>query len=105
MSKQIEITFPNGEVWRIPAQVVAEDRARYFSELDFGRGHVTDSGVAYQSELAFALRHDDELLDYVQNNMDWNDVQAHAVKVEATPAAYDYAVAFDSAKFKVKSEA
>lgn len=101
--KHIEITFPNGEVWRIPAQVVAEDRARYFSELDFKRGHAADKELAFQAELRFALRHNDELVDYLQNNMDWTDVQVYAVRV-FSPEAYNYAEAFDEAKFAVKGE-
>jgi hypothetical protein len=101
--KQIEVTFPNGETWRIPAQVVAEDRARYFSELNFARGDVTDKEAAFLDEVNFVLSDagEDELLDYFRNNMDWNDVQAHAVKVEAVKA-FDYAEAFDSATFTVK---
>jgi hypothetical protein len=100
--KHIEIKFPNGEVWRIPAQVVVESRAEYFSELDYKRGHSADKELAFQAELKFALRHDDELLDYLQNNMDWNDVQMHAVRVDTPPVAYDYATEFDLATFKVK---
>lgn len=102
--KHIEITFPNQEKWRIPAQVVAESRAEYFSALDFKRGHAADKELAFQAELKFTLRHDDELLDYLQNNMDWNDVRLHAVRVDVLPVAYDYAEAFDEATFKVKGE-
>lgn len=100
--KQIEITFPNGETWRIPAQVVAADRAEYYSDLDFQRGHTDDKEAAYETELHYALNDEAELVDYLRNNMDWQQVQAHAVKVERV-TEFDYAEGFDSAKFEVKA--
>lgn len=101
--KQIEITFPNGEVWRVPAEVVAKDRAEYYSQLDFEQGHTASKEDAYVEELNYALNDHGELLDYLQNNMDWTDVQAHAVRVEPTTKAYDYALMFDDATFAVKA--
>lgn len=104
MNKVISVKFPNGEIWHIPAGVVAANRAAYYSELDFARGDVDDRDAAYNDELEYALSDDAELLDYFRNNMDWNEVQAHAVKVPAVVSEYDYAEEFDNATFTVQSD-
>jgi hypothetical protein len=100
--KHIQITFPNGEVWQVPAEVVAKDRAEFYSQLDFERGHASSKEDAYVEELNYALNDPVELIDYLRNNMDWSDVQAHAVRVPVAQNAYDYGEAFDDARFEVK---
>lgn len=89
--KHIEIKFPNGETWRIPAQVVAESRAAQFYDAD-----------GQPEAIEYALS-DDELIAYLQYVMDWNAVR-QAAKVEAVRGAYDYDSAFDEATFEVKGE-
>lgn len=96
MGKQIEVTFPNREVWKLDAQIVAEDRARYYAG--------DDNEVAYQEAIDYVLSPagEMELLDYLQYRMDWQAVQALARKVSAANPC-DYALMFDDARFEVKA--
>lgn len=92
--KFIEITFPNNEKWRIPAQVVAESRAAWHN-----------SGETYQQAVDYALSNDAELVNYLHYVMDWTEVMRSArLAGSQFLALYDYAEAFDEATFKVKGE-
>lgn len=88
MGKQIEITFPNGEVWKLDAQVVVDDRCHRF-ELMF---------------IPCVQANDNELIAYLQNDMDWIEVMRHVrVKGGWFHPTYDYATMFDDATFAVKA--
>lgn len=88
MGKQIEITFPNGEVWHLDAQVVMDDRADCFAGIG----------------LPCAEPDESELIAHMQNNMDWTEVMKRARSNGAHfQATYDYAEAFDDARFEVKA--
>lgn len=73
--KYLDLLCTDGSRYRIPAQFIAEHRARYYAEKDGG----TDT---YADELAFTLSSNYELTDWAGGNMDWEDVAAVAVKVE-----------------------
>lgn len=74
--KYLELLCEDGSRYRIPAQIIAENRARYYAEKDGG----TDT---YADELAYTLSSDYELTDWATGNMNWPDVEAVAVKVES----------------------
>lgn len=99
--KYIHITFANGETWKVPAQVIAEDRAKYYADLDAQRGNVSDRDEAYREELEFTLGDDYELMDWMSNNMDWKDIKPHAVKVREAPTP-NYSREFSNTKKQVK---
>jgi hypothetical protein len=80
MRKSIRVTFSNGSVWEIPAPIVAEDRARYYAEKE-GKTSEEKARV-FKEETEFCLSDNSEILDWAGNNMKWEDVKAHAVKVE-----------------------
>lgn len=72
MSKKIEITFSNGEVYSIPAKFIAEDRADYFAAKFEGEEGTYKE--IFEKEM-WVLDDKLELLDWVNNNMDWGDVK------------------------------
>ena len=76
MSKFIHITTQNGYVYRVPAEVVADDRARYYAEKD------EDPNV-YKEEYDYTLESDFELSDWFSGNMNWEDVADKAELVTA----------------------
>jgi hypothetical protein len=105
MPKYMEIKFSNGDTFRIPAQVIAESRARNYSQLDFDRGEVSDLDAAYQHELEYSLNDDMELEDWFANNMLWSDVVAHARLMPKEDKPVDYASEFTNAECRlVESE-
>lgn len=85
MSKYLRVTMSDGSQWDVPAQLIAEDRARYYAALDVKRGDATDFDKAFAEEVADALNDDDELLDWAPNNMNWSDVSDQAVLVGDRP--------------------
>jgi len=69
-AEAILVTMPDGSTWQVPARLVAEDRAR----------HYQDEGD-FEGEVDFALGDEYTLLDWAAGNMNWSDVEAHAVRV------------------------
>lgn len=76
MKKQIQITMPDGSIWGVPAELVAEDRSEYYADKDASDKPDTFEKIK-QREYKHTLSDNLELLDWAANNMNWNDV-AHA---------------------------
>jgi hypothetical protein len=89
VAKFLKVRFPDGD-WHIPANIIAEDRARYYASHDTGEKSGPKFDEAFKDELDYALSMDGEfdLCDWAANNMNWEDVKAHAVHVK--PLAIDY---------------
>ena len=85
--KYLRVTMPDGSRWDVPARFIAEDRARYYANLDIKRGDATDFDQAFASEVEHALdRHSTyEIEDWASNNMDWADVKDVAVQTVPPP--------------------
>ena len=74
MAKSLEMKCSDGTRYRIPAQFIAENRARYYA--------ARDKDTSFEEELAFTLGDHYELTDWASNNMNWADLAVVAVKVE-----------------------
>lgn len=100
--KYIHMTFENGETWQFPAYLVARERAIYFAEQDTGwkPGEMRSAEYdrIYQEEFDYTIGDDDELHDWLHNNMHWSDVKDRAVLVPKDPMPYDYESEFTNAK-------
>lgn len=80
------ITMPDGSEWAVPVSVIAADRAAYYAP----RNHNGDL-VASMAATLEEFDGDDELIaDWAQNNMNWDEVKAHAKQVK-DPQPPDYA--------------
>ena len=80
--KVLEITMPDGSVWGVPVDVIARNRAEnYAGEFgdDVGRSLAEDTGPLFDED-------DYEIQDWAANNMNWDDVAAHATKLREPPA-------------------
>lgn len=87
MKKYLRVTMPDGSKWDVPAQIIASNRARYYAKLDSGE----ESGEPYNTIYALELSaDDDELIDWAANNMNWNDVEGCATRIETPSIAPDY---------------
>lgn len=60
MKRELRVTMPDNSVWGIPVAVILAD----------GRKH----GI-FRDETP----RDDELVDWARNNMNWSDVEPHAI--------------------------
>ena len=87
MAKMLQVNMPDGSQWQVPAQKIAEDRAawyaRRYADLHAGAGYDYRYGV----ELEQGLADDDALIDWAENNMDWDDLDA-VQTLSATPPDY-----------------
>ena len=67
--------------WDIPAKIIAEDRAKYYAEHDTKTQFGLLFDAVFKQELENGLTNDYEIHDWAENNMNWSDVKAIAVKV------------------------
>lgn len=75
MSAFVSIEFPNGDRYLVPAIVVATHRTQYYS----GQDGFEEGSEEWEHELNEALN-PSELYDWIQNNMDWSDLEKDAIK-------------------------
>jgi hypothetical protein len=86
MKKFIKIRFSNGEVYEIPAEVIALERTNYYTTAD---GVAKDSAEWFE-EYKFSLEDNYELEDWLTNNMNWSDIKDQAVLIkDETDYNYD----------------
>lgn len=72
MAKEIHITFSNGEVYRVPAKMIAEYRADYYATKFEGEEGTYEE--IFEKEM-WALDDKNELLSWMSNNMNWEDIE------------------------------
>ena len=82
MSKHIKVIMPDDSEWVVPAKIVADNRAKYYASVD----DTTD----YQTEFDFAMDDDPTLLDWASGDINWDEVEAFAVKVKEPALEVDY---------------
>lgn len=85
--KMIIFTLQNGEVWGLPLQIVAANRARYYEE--------NDPDTSFASELEFVMNDDYEGIDWFRNNMNPSEVKEH-FKLLNPAREQDFDEKFDS---------
>lgn len=78
----LEVTMPDGSVWAVPVEVIARNRATHYAHEfggDVGRSLAEDTMPLFKAD-------DYEIEDWAANNMNWDDVQPHALRVKDAPA-------------------
>jgi len=76
----LTINFPRGETYAVPAVIVADDRAQYYARKD----HPDDEASrqeCFLEEREYALNDRLELLDWVRNNMNWEDLEPWTTRI------------------------
>jgi hypothetical protein len=104
MPKRIEVTMPDGSVWAVPAELVAENRARYYATRDTSASSGEAFDHAYGRELEIALRQHDDLIDWGENNMNWEDVQPNATMIVTPDSHVDYQEGWVNGEKRVTTE-
>ncbi len=77
--KYLVFKFPNGEIFHVPAEIIAEDRTMYYATKIDGFDKDTKE---WQDEYTYCLGSISELIDWFSNNMSWEDIDESAVKVK-----------------------
>jgi len=78
MNKTYVFITSTKDRWEVPVYVIAEHRAtHYMPEFgnDLARSLVEDTVPLFESN-------PDEIRDWAQNNMDWDEVYMHATRVD-----------------------
>lgn len=73
-AQTVIVTMPDDKRFAIPAEFVANHRATYFARRITDASSATEVEV-FKSEVAYALRNPEELTDWMDNNMDWSNVE------------------------------
>ena len=80
----LKVRFANGDLFAIPARIIAENRANYYADLD---GYDLNSNE-WEAEIITALRDDLEIEDWAGNEMNWNELEPYAIKIDS--GEFDY---------------
>jgi hypothetical protein len=85
-TKYLTLTLSNGEMWGIPLEVIARDRAKnYADEFD----NDVERSLA-EDTLPLFEESEWEAVDWAANNMNWSDVAEYAFKIsEAEPLDFN----------------
>ena len=95
--KVIEVTMSNGDVWEVDAEAVADHRISHYRE------NHTDEPNWEKEEREWLMSDDYELIDWMQNNMDWADIEPHADKIEDGESE-DWFIEFINSDMKIVGE-
>jgi len=77
-NKFLKVTMPDGSKWKVPVRVIAEHRAAYYAQKE----HVSLEQSLKSDTLPLFEEDEYEVEDWASNNMDWTDVEKHAVRVK-----------------------
>lgn len=94
---KIIIDTPNGQ-YELPIDVVAEDRTKYYAGVD---GY-EEGDEEWDAEMYFVRQDNYEAIDWLLNNMDWEDVEDFATKINDKVLVTDDDFWTDSHNFRVK---
>lgn len=79
--KYYVITVNDGSKWGVPAEAIAENRAKYYAKI----GPDTTYQEEFDAMMNWFDTGDFEFADWAKNNMDFSDVKDKAVKLSSTP--------------------
>lgn len=103
MTEYVFFEFPNGETWRMPARIPAEQRAEYYAEVDHPDDPEAREEVK-QKEIDYALSDEFELFDWVRNNMNWEgDIKPHAERVKPPQSVEDKSQFYNDADLSLRT--
>lgn len=78
--KCLRVTMPDGSKWDVPVHVIARNRATYYAyEFD------GDTERSLKEDTLSLFKDDYHIRDWAANNMNWNEVVKHAIRLHITP--------------------
>lgn len=78
--KFLKVTMPDGSKWKVPVRIIAEHRAKYYFEERKEFNSLEES--LKEDTLPLFEEDEYEIEDWASNNMDWEDVSKHALRVK-----------------------
>lgn len=84
MKRLYIVTMSNGDQYGVPAEIIADNYARYYERL--GESYKDN----YDAMIYWFDTDDFEFADWAKNNMDWSDVSDHAVLVQQEKCTPDF---------------
>lgn len=87
--KVLRVEMPDGSEWDVPAEIIADNRASYYASLGGLKPPTEAWDKVYKEDFEDTLQDDDLLLEWAANQMDWLEVEEHAIKV-SEPTGADY---------------
>ncbi len=94
--KKIIIEFTNGDKFELLASVIALNRVKYYAE----REDFLEGSDEWNNELKESMK-DDELYDWIGNNIDWSDIKNDVTKIESD-SSNDYDDMWSDVTIKIK---
>jgi hypothetical protein len=89
-TKFLIVTMSDNSQWKIPAQFIADRRAKYYSEAECKKDPTLLLAVVYNREFEYTLKSNAEIIDWTSNNMNWCDVKDVAVEIPHKKKEPDY---------------
>lgn len=86
MKQRLIVTMPDGSRWGVPVDIIARDRAKNLAD-EFG-GDVERSLA--EDTIPLFTRFENTIIDWAANNMNWDDVKAHAARMAHSEPEPDY---------------
>lgn len=86
MKKQFIVTMPDNSRWGVPIEIIARDRAKHYAnefDGDVERSLAEDTLPLFENS-------DYEVEAWAANNMNWSDVEKHAVRLAQSEPEIDY---------------
>lgn len=84
MKRIYAVTMENGDVYGIPAEVIAENYAVCYASMG------EDYQENYDTMLEWFDTNDFEFADWAKNNMNWEDVAGQAVRLPSKKKEVDF---------------
>lgn len=73
----LQVEQTNGSTWEVPAKLVAENRANYFSDIIEGDG-IKKEMDCFAETFNETIKDNELLIDWAEQNMDWSEVSDFA---------------------------
>ncbi len=89
----LRVTFSNGEIWDVPAQVVVDSRDEHYADEKEDTAQWIEDGSLS----------DYEITDWASGNMNWDELEPYAKFVKQPPKAFDYEGDWGNAEKEVAS--
>ena len=86
MKQRLIVEMPDGSRWGVPVILIARNRAAaYAKEFD------GDVELSLDEDTIPLFEGDEfEIIDWAQNNMNWEDVEAHACRMAQSEPDHDF---------------
>lgn len=85
MKNVYAITMPNGDVYGVPAEVIADNYASYYQK-EYGEDYYEN----YDAMMSWFQKDDYEFADWAKCNMDWDDVKDKAFMLKKNEETIDF---------------